>query len=386
MYLPPELAFLKDLLGWLRTTWAWPGIEEVARFIGTHLISGMIPAFFIAGAIGVFLDKQRITRLMGPTAPAWISYPIASFSGAILTVCSCGVIPIFTGILQQGAGIGPAFTFLFSSPAVNLIALMYTTTYMGAGFTLARGIAVIIVSILIGMLMRLVFRDPPPQPVAVVEMAEEEDGRTDGQTFIFFLLLLLIMLTSTGIFDRYLRPEPIAINSPMLTAHMIRSLDFLLSKLVLILFEISILAMALWRWFHPDEIRQWLKKSWSLFAMIFPKVLLGIFISGLLAALVPLTRYMSLFSDNSLQSNMLAAVIGSLMYFGTIVGVNIVATLVHFGMDTGPALTLILAGPAISLPSVLALQAIVGKKKALTFLFFVIVLTALSGMLYGLIY
>jgi len=384
--LPPELAFLAEWLAWLKVTWIWPGLEEVGRFLGTHLISGMIPAFFIAGAIAVFLDKQRITRLMGPDAPAWISYPIASFSGAILTVCSCGVIPIFTGILQQGAGIGPAFTFLFSSPAINLIALMYTTTYMGPGFMAARGIAVIIVSMVVGILMKLVFRDPPPQPVVTAQFVEEDNSRTDFQTFVFFALLLLVMLTSTGIFDRFLRPDPVAIHSPMLTSSMIRGLDFLLAKLLLIFFEVSIMALALWRWFHPDEIRQWLKKSWSLFVMIFPKVLLGIFISGLIAALIPLTRYMSVFADNSLKANLLAAVIGSMMYFGTIVGVNIVATLVHFGMDTGPALTLILSGPAVSLPSILALQAIVGKKKAWVFLFFVIILTAFSGMLYGLLY
>ncbi|HEY9071676.1 MAG TPA: permease [Candidatus Ozemobacteraceae bacterium] len=382
--LPPELAFLKDWLVWLKTTWAWPGLEEVGRFLGTHLISGMIPAFFIAGAIGVFLDKQRITRMMGPDAPPWISYPLASFSGAILTVCSCGVLPIFTGILQQGAGIGPAFTFLFASPAVNLIALMYTTTYMGIGFTTARFVAVILLSILVGILMRLVFKDPTPQPVATLEVVEDEDGgRTDRQTLVFFALLVLIMLTSTGVFDAWLKSDQPVIHSPMFTSRMIRTMDFLLSKILLILCEIFVLAFALWRWFHPEEIRQWLKKSWSLFVMIFPTVLLGIFISGLLAALLPLTRYMGLFADNSLSSNLLAAVIGSLMYFGTIVGVNVVATLVHFGMDTGPALTLILSGPAVSLPSVLALQGIVGRAKAFTFLLFVILLTALSGLFYG---
>ncbi|HOT27787.1 MAG TPA: permease [Candidatus Ozemobacteraceae bacterium] len=376
---------MNELFGWLRTTWAWPGLEEVGRFLGTHLISGMIPAFFIAGAIAVFLDKQRITRLMGPQAPAWVSYPIASFAGAILTVCSCGVIPIFTGILQQGAGIGPAFTFLFSSPAVNLIALTYTTTFLGLGFTAARIVAVIASSIAIGLVMRLLFREPPPLAVPTLAMAEEESDRTDGQTLIVFLLLLLIMLTSTGIFDRHLRPDPVAINSPMLTSSMIRALDFLLSKLLVIFFEIAILAGALWKWFRPDEVKQWLKKSWSLFVMIFPTVLLGIFISGLLAALVPLTRYMSLFSVNSIESNLLASLIGSLMYFGTIVGVNIVATLVHFGMHTGPALTLILSGPAVSLPSVLALQAVVGRKKAVVFLLLVMLFTALSGYLYGML-
>ncbi len=376
---------LTEFFGWLRSTWAWPGLEEVGRFLGTHLISGMIPAFFIAGAIAVFLDKQRITRLMGPQAPAWVAYPIASFAGAILTVCSCGVIPIFTGILQQGAGIGPAFTFLFSSPAVNLIALTYTTTYMGLGFTAARIVAVIILSILLGLLMRLLFREPPPQEVPVILMAEEENDRTDGQTLIFFLLLLLIMLTSTGIFDRYLRPDPVSINSPMLTSGMIRALDFLLSKLLVIFFEIAILAGVLWKWFRMDEVKLWLKKSWSLFVMIFPTVLLGIFISGLLAALVPLTRYMSMFSGNSIESNLLASLIGSLMYFGTIVGVNVVSTLVHFGMHTGPALTLILSGPAVSLPSILALQAVVGRTKAFVFLLLVILFTAISGYLYGML-
>ncbi|MBF0501760.1 MAG: permease [Candidatus Riflebacteria bacterium] len=362
------------------------GVAEVGEFLGTHLISGMIPAFFIAGAIAVFLEKQRITRLMGRNASPWMAYPVASFSGALLTVCSCGVLPIFTGIRQQGAGIGPAFTFLFSAPAVNLISLTYTYTYMGTKVMVARLISVLICSIAIGMCMKAIFGEDPPGPDATaVHVMADDEGRTDGQQIIFFATLVLIMVTSTGMFDSIIAQIVPASLFAVIAPNLAVPLSRIIPKLVLIFCEIGIIFVMLKKWFHPDEVTQWLKKSWSLFLMIFPKVLLGIFISGLLAAIFPLARFMAWFDTNTMKSNLTVAFIGAMMYFGTIVGVNIVSTMTRFGMHIGPALTLLLSGPAMSLPELMVLIPLVGPRKAFTYLALVVVMTASCGMIFGML-
>jgi len=163
-------------------------------------------------------------------------------------------------------------------------------------------------------------------------------------------------------------------------------IDVLMIKALLIFSEIVVIGLMLWRWFYYDEVIQWLKKSYSLFLMIFPKVIVGIFLSGLLTAVFPLTKFMAYFDHNTLLSNLIVAFLGSMMYFGTIVGVNIVATMVQYGMHPGPALTLLLSGPAVSLPSIIALTPIVGAKKSITYCMFVIIITALSGWIFGMIY
>jgi len=358
----------------LRDTWVWPGLAEAGKFLGTHLISGMVPAFFIAGAIAIFLDKQRITKLMGANANPFIAYPVAAFSGGVLTVCSCGVIPIFSGILQQGAGIGPAFTFLMSSPAVNLIALSYTYTLLGTKFMVGRAVLVMLCSIGVGLGMRLLFGETPkneePSDVIIVE---EDSDRSDLQLLAFFAVLVLIMVTATGVTDPLILKVSALFNYDGL----------LLPRVLTMVLQIVILAIICARWFYRSEIVLWLKKSYSLFMLIFPKVLGGIFLAGILTALFPLTDYMKFFDTNSIEGNVVASLLGALMYFGTIVGVTIVSTLKDFGMHPGPALTLLLSGPAVSLPSVLALAPIVGAKKAAGFLGLVILFSALSGFIFG---
>ncbi len=358
----------------LRATWVWPGLAEAGKFLGTHLISGMLPAFFIAGAIAIFLDKQRITRLMGANANPLIAYPTAAFSGGVLTVCSCGVIPIFTGILQQGAGIGPAFTFLMASPAVNLIALSYTYTLLGTKFLIGRALLVMLSAIGIGLGMRLIFGETQKtEEHSDVIIVEEDSDRSDLQLLTFFALLVLIMVTATGVTDPLILKISAIFNYDGL----------LLPRILTMALQIVLLAIICARWFYRSEIVLWLKKSYSLFMLIFPKVLGGIFLAGVLTALFPLTDYMKFFDGNDIEGNFLASVLGALMYFGTIVGVTIVSTLKDFGMHPGPALTLLLSGPAVSLPSVLALAPIVGTKKAAAFLGLVILFSALSGFIFG---
>ena len=375
--------WFNSLISWFETFltnchlgWMWPGFSEAGKFIGEHLLSGMIPAFFIAGAIAIFIDKDRITKFMGAKANPIISYPVAALSGGILTVCSCGVIPIFTSILQQGAGVGPAFTFLMSAPAVNLIALSYTGTLLGKEFLIGRTIAVFASAIGIGMCMRFCFPDQIYTPKeSKYVMVEEEPTYTDSQLLIFFVLLISIMLTTTGILDKY----------TVLATSYIGITSSFSSRLTTVGIEIILTALWAKKIFDKFEIQLWLKKSYQLFIMIFPKVLAGIFVCGIIGKLfmTDLYKFLSFFENNTIGANLVSSVMGALMYFGTIVGVTIVMTLKNFGMHAGPSLTLLLSGPAVSLPSILALVPIVGKKKAFAFLGFVMAFSAICGFIFG---
>ena len=356
--------------------WMWPGFAEAGKFIGEHLLSGMIPAFFIAGAIAIFIDKERITKYMGAKANPLVSYPVAAISGGILTVCSCGVIPIFTSIMQQGAGVGPAFTFLMSAPAVNLIALSYTGTLLGKEFLIGRTLAVFFSAIGIGACMRFCYPDKIYEPIqSKYVIVEEEPNYTDSQLAFFFIILISVMLTTTGILDKY----TVSVTS------LIGITSSFYSRLASVAIEIIILALWAWKIFDKYEIKLWLKKSYQLFIMIFPKVLAGIFVCGIIGNIFmkDLYKFLSFFEQNTLSANIVSSVMGALMYFGTIVGVTIVSTLKNFGMHAGPSLALLLSGPAVSLPSILALIPIVGKKKAFTFLSFVMIFNALCGIIFG---
>ena len=357
--------------------WTWAGFAGCGDFIGTHLISGMLPAFLIAGAIAIFLDKERITRLMGANANPLISYPVAALSGGILTVCSCGVIPIFTSIMQQGAGVGPAFTFLMSAPAVNLIALSYTWTLLGGKFLIGRAIAVLLSAMAIGLCMKLCFPDQEYKPIqSKYTIVEEETNYTDGQLFVFFLLLVLLMLSTTGLLDDY----------TVKVTSLVGIANGFYSRITTVIVEIILITLWARKIFDKFEIQLWLKKAYTLFIMIFPKVLGGIFVCSIIGKEVPLTKFLGFFENNTIQGNLVSSVLGALMYFGTIVGVTIVTTLKDYGMHAGPALTLLLSGPAVSLPSILALVPIVGKKKAFTFLGFVVLFSAISGFIFGMTY
>lgn len=380
------IASILTLFDPLKETWLWPGLSEVGKFVGTHLISGMVPAFFIAGAIAIFLDKQRVTKYMGAKANPLIAYPIAALSGGVLTVCSCGVLPIFASILQQGAGIGPAFTFLMSSPAINLISLSYTYSLfgqlgaetgmpgLGTKFMLWRTLLVFFSALAIGVLMKLVFGNSPKKETPQLLVVEEDSDRTDSQLAVFFLLLVLVMTSATGIFDPIFRR----------IFGFAEGDNILSTRLWVIGFEVLLVAIASHKWFMREEIVLWLQKSKDLFILIFPKVLGGIFLAGTLATFFPLTEYMGFFDENNVSGNLISSVIGSIMYFGTIIGITIVATLSAFGMHAGPAMTLLLSAPAVSLPSICALVPIAGIKKSAVFLILVILFSAISGFIFGL--
>ena len=316
-----SIALLKGLANWLILS-SHSGATALIDFLSTHLISAMVPAFFLAAAISTFFSKETIIMAIGKKSNPLTSYPLAAFSGAILTVCSCGVLPIFMSLLQSGAGIGPAITFLYASPAINLISIIYTWKIIPA-MLWARIIAVAICAIAIGWLMSKIFANMPEE-FESEELKIKPSKRKAWQEAVFFLLLVAIMLTSTNLFsgltDRLVpaswfasRGEELAIE----TAH-------LAGKLLAILIEIILVVVALRMWFTWDDTRKWLKRTYRQARSIMPMVVLGIFFSGFLGGTSALVSSFSVFSDNSLFSNLAASVIGAMLYFSSIVGVNVI--------------------------------------------------------------
>lgn len=361
---------------------ALAGSKELLEFLSQHLISAMIPAFFLAAAISTFFSKETIIRAMGRQANPLISYPIASLAGAILTVCSCGVLPIFMSILRSGAGLGPAITFLYASPAINLISLIYTWKILPASMLWGRVISVLVSSVAIGGIMFLLFRDSAPE-------AETEDGdgkkntRTVTQEGLFFLLLVLVMLTSTealSFVTRSLVPASLfGTADPEWAVRM----SALAGKLAALLAELIAVVLVLRSWFTWDETRKWLKRTWRQASEIIPMVFLGVFFSGMLGGAPSMVDYLGMVRENTILANILASFVGAIMYFGSIVGVNIVDLFMRWGMHKGPALALLLSGPTVSLPSILALLPIIGRNKTVAFLTLVVLFSAAGGLISG---
>ncbi|MFZ5952663.1 MAG: permease, partial [Candidatus Rifleibacteriota bacterium] len=318
---------------------------------------------------------------IGKKANPLVSYPIAAFAGAILTVCSCGVLPIFMSLLQSGAGIGPAITFLYASPAINLISIIYTWKILPA-MLWARIFAVAFSAIFIGLIMQKLFANIADE-FEHEEPEIKKSKRKPWQEGLFFLVLVLVMLTSTDLFQgltsKVIPAEWFAARGPEMS---VKTAEFA-GKMLFIALEILAVIIILRSWFSWDETRKWLKRTWRQGSEILPMVILGIFFSGFLGGTSSIVSRLDMVADNSLTSNLISSMIGAMLYFGSIVGVNVVDLFMRWGMHAGPALALLLAGPSISLPSVLALTPIMGKKRTFAFLFLVVIFSAAMGMLFG---
>lgn len=365
-------------------------IYEVLRFVSTHMLSGMLPAFIIAAGIYVFIDKHKITVYLGKNSPKFLSYTISSFAGAILTVCSCGVVPIFTSIYKHGAGIGPAVTFLFSAPAVNVISLIYTNSFLGIKFMFARLVLVMIMSILIGISMELlsIYKSNSNDHNIIKKYDanfytcyEDYDKYWLYKIIILFGLLLLIMLSGTGLLDELFK-------SCLSYFGVLSSVYFIGFKALAILFEYVVFCVYTVYFFSYYELKLLILKSLELMKIILPKMFIGIFITSIFTFLINYAdvKIVSFIDQNLFLSNLLSAFVGTLMYFGSIVGVNIVATLINFGMDVGPAMSLLLAGPSVSLPSLLSILSVVGKKYTIFFFCMVVLYSSLFGWIFGILY
>ena len=349
-------------------------LQEYAR---QHVLTCLIPAFFIAGAIGVFVSQGAILKYFGATANKILSYSVASVSGTVLAVCSCTVLPLFAGIYARGAGIGPATAFLYSGPAINVLAIVLTARILGWQLGLARAIGAIIFAIITGLLMAFFFRkdDANRNAGQIYLPDEDEKGRSLLQDGLYMLTMVLIL-----IFAAFARP---ATGSTGLWPAIFASKWYITIGLLVVL------GIMLKSWFTKDECVNWVESTWGFMKQIFPLLGAGVLVAGFMLgrpghpALIPEHYIEYLVGGNSVWANLFASVSGALMYFATLTEVPILQGLIGSGMGKGPALSLLLAGPALSLPNMLVIGNVIGVKKTATFCVIIVVLSTIAGMSYG---
>jgi len=349
-------------------------LREYAR---EHVLTCLVPAFFIAGAISVFVSQASVLKYFGSTAKKVLAYSVASISGTVLAVCSCTVLPLFAGIYTRGAGIGPATAFLYSGPAINVLAITLTAKILGWKLGLARAIGAISFSIITGLLMALIFRKDDAARTAGQIYVPEDEGKTRTllQDSLYLLTMVLIL-----VFAAFARP---AQGSSGLWPAIFAAKWYITALLLIAL------AFMLKAWFSKEERVSWVDASWGFMKQIFPLLGAGVLVAGFTLgrpghpALIPEYYIAQLVGGNSLEANLFAAVSGALMYFATLTEVPILQGLIGSGMGDGPALALLLAGPALSLPNMLVIAGIMGMKKAAVFCGIIVILSTVAGMGYG---
>jgi len=351
-------------------------LQEYAR---EHVLTCLIPAFFIAGAIAVFVSQASVLKYFGAQANKILSYSVASVSGSVLAVCSCTVLPLFAGIYTRGAGIGPATAFLYSGPAINVLAITLTAKILGWQLGLARAVGAVLFAIITGLMMAVIFRkddaDRTRGQIYVPEAGDTERTMTQDTLFIGTMVMILVFAAfarpaegSTGIW-----PAIFAVKWYISIALLI-GLGFMMKA-----------------WFTAVERRNWLDSTWGFMKQILPLLAAGVLVAGFLLgrpghpALIPELWIQSLLGGNSLWANLLASMAGALMYFATLTEVPILQGLLGAGMGKGPALALLLAGPALSLPNMLVIGSVMGVKKTATFCSIIVSLSTIAGMIYGFI-
>lgn len=348
------------------------GLLALLEYLSAHVLTCLVPAFFIAGAIAVFLSQKAVLKYFGPKSPKVLSYGVASVSGTILAVCSCTVLPLFGGIYKRGAGIGPATAFLYSGPAINVLAIVYSARLLGWDLGIARVIGAVIFSVVIGLIMAAVWqrREPPPTDEHAFDFEKEEQLRPLWKTAVFFALLVALLVLAAG--QGWVQ-KLIGLSGPL--GYWLAWIPAALSLAAVVVTTII--------WFSKEETKHWMLETWRFVKLVFPWLLGGVFVAGMLKFLVPDAWIAALVGGNGILANFIASLFGALMYFATLTEVPILKAFLEMGMGKGPALALLLAGPALSLPSMIVITKIMGFKRALTYIGLVVVMATLTGWLFG---
>ena len=387
-----------------------------------HTLACVVPALFIAGAIMTFLSKEAVLRHLGPKANKVEAYSVASVSGTVLAVCSCSVLPMFAGIYRVGAGLGPATAFLYAGPAINILAIFLTARVLGFQIGVARAVGAIVFGIIIGLIMAVVFRKDEQERVdAAAALPEPPPARRRlWQTVLYFACMMAFL-----VFSDWYNPGNVIVHRvdgteiPAVLLQETRN-ELLIQvdrpvgglkvgdKITLSKTEIAevdeahnwvmsvyhakwylagamgvTVLLMVWRWFDRDEVKEWMHNTWDFAKLLVPLLFGGVFVVGFLGALLPDEQVAALVGDNSLQSNVIASVVGCLFYFATLTEIPILQALMEHGMHAGPALALLLAGPALSLPSLLVIRSVLGIRKTVVFTILVVVMASIVGMGYG---
>ncbi len=348
-------------------------LQEYAR---EHVLFCLIPAFFLAGAIANFVSQGAVIKYFGGGASKWVSYSIASVSGAVLAVCSCTILPLFAGIYHRGAGIGPATAFLYSGPAINVLAILLTAQVLGWQLGLARVIAAVVFALIIGLLMGTIFREEDRERTGEIEMSDgQEERRTPAQNLAYFGVMVLILIFAT-----WKRPEGAG-------ELWLAIFDM---KWFIVIGLLVVLGFMLRSWFDRKELTSWMSSTWEFAELILPLLFAGVLVAGFLmgrpdadAGLIPAEWVGRLVGGNTLTANLVASIIGALMYFATLTEIPIMQGLLGLGMGDGPALALLLAGPALSLPNMLVIRGVLGTRKTVVFILLVVIMATTAGMIYG---
>ena len=397
-----------------------PLVEALALarwYAREHVLLCLVPAFFIAGAIGVYVSQGAVMKYLGARANKVLAYGVASVSGSILAVCSCTVLPLFAGIYRRGAGLGPASAFLYSGPAINVLAIILTARVLGVELGVARAVGAVLFAVVVGVAMHLIFRkEELAKAEARAELPVEPVGRPLWQAAVFLGAMIAVL-----VFANWGAPaEPIGVWHAIYTAKWwLTGVAALVVAAVFVLWYGMSWRGMLWPGLavagtsaafssHPsvpftagvvglsalatngnDETREWFCSSWAFAKQILPLLLVGVLVAGLLLGrpgqegLIPSAWISAAVGGNSLFANLFASVAGALMYFATLTEVPILEGLLGNGMGKGPALALLLAGPALSLPNMLVIRSIMGTRKTLAFVGLTVLMATITGLVYG---
>ena len=382
-----------------------------------HVLLCLIPAFFIAGAIAVFVSQGSVMKYLGAKAKKVVAYSVAAVSGTILAVCSCTVLPLFSGIYRMGAGLGPATAFLYSGPAINVLAIALTARILGAQMGIARAVGAILFSVVIGLLMHFIFRkEEQAKAEAQMAMPDEEVTRPLWQNALYFLSMVGILVFAnwgkpdldTGLWSAIYSAKWIITSvftaalglflvlwfnikwwKVALTAVPVVVLAIIFPEQPMVAFAAGAIGLSAFTSTDKGEAGEWFSSSWGFAKQILPLLLFGVLIAGALLGrvgqegLIPSEWVATAVGGNSLRANFFASFAGAFMYFATLTEVPILQGLINNGMGKGPALALLLAGPALSLPNMLVIRSVLGTKKTLVFVSLVIVMATISGIIFG---
>ena len=431
---PAELKGFASTLGLFLLIWYLP--VDSPRFAGAllegfallhwyareHVLLCLVPAFFIAGAIAVFLSKDAVMKYLGPTANKLAAYGVASISGSVLAVCSCTVLPLFGGIYRRGAGLGPAIAFLYAGPAINVLAMILTAKVLGLELGVARALGAVLFSLVIGVIMHLIYRREE-----LARATQQKGlrlgggaGRPLGETVLFFALQILILVLAnwapasaedSGAWHAvFVWKWPLTALSALALALLLAwrwrwpwpplAGAAVLGAVFYALFpthpewafSAGVFGVTLAAALHPGEGEEWLAETWGFAKLILPLLLIGVLVAGFLLGrpghegLIPSAWVAAAVGGNGLTANFLAALVGAFMYFATLTEVPIVQGLLGAGMGKGPALALLLAGPALSLPSMLVIRRILGTPKTVIYCSLVVIMATLTGLVFGAFY
>jgi uncharacterized membrane protein YraQ (UPF0718 family) len=407
-------------------------LDLVKWYAREHVILCLLPAFFIAGVISVFVSQGSVIRYFGANAKKWLAYSVAAVSGTILAVCSCTILPLFSSIHRRGAGLGPAIAFLYSGPAINILAIILTARILGFEMGFARVIGAVVFSVVIGVIMSLIYRKEEKQKREdQMNLMADPERRAMWQTMTHFFTLVLILVFAnwgrpaaedtssawyyiftykwyiTGFFSIVLAWSLVKILKIkwqwVLAAAIVTVVSVILSNSLiesdklrpLVPMIVGIAAQSVITLFdkQDDENREWTLSTWEFAKQIMPLLAIGVVIAGFLLGsthdgqsipgVIPNEWIAKLVGGNSVFSNFFASIVGAFMYFATLTEVPILQGLLASGMGKGPALALLLAGPSLSLPNMLVIRGIIGNQKTAVYVCLVVVMATVSGLIYG---